>query len=246
MTRDRRASVLLVDDEPDNLVALEAVLEPLGRELVQAASGEEALKLLLKRRVRGDPARRPHARPRRLRDGGADQAARADAPHADHLRDRDQQGHRARLPRLLRGRRRLPAQAVRPGRPALEGVGVRRAATRRRPPWRRARSASGPRSPTRPAAWRSSLPRAAWCRRTARWRRWSAAPRTTSRAAAGSRSSIPTSGPTDRRGDRRADGRGARRLPRRAPLRARRRPRAAGGAERRARCPAPDRPPASS
>src|SRR2546423_12117188 len=49
MRRDRRASVLLVDDEPDNLVALTAVLEPLGRELVQASSGEEALRLLLKR-----------------------------------------------------------------------------------------------------------------------------------------------------------------------------------------------------
>jgi PAS domain S-box-containing protein len=48
MTRDRRASVLLVDDEPDNLVALTAVLEPLGRELIQAASGEDALKLLLR------------------------------------------------------------------------------------------------------------------------------------------------------------------------------------------------------
>jgi PAS domain S-box-containing protein len=49
MTRDRRAGVLLVDDEPDNLVALTAVLEPLNCELVQAASGEEALRLLLKR-----------------------------------------------------------------------------------------------------------------------------------------------------------------------------------------------------
>ena len=49
MTRNRRASVLLVDDEPDNLVALTAVLEPLGRELVQATSGEQALALLLKR-----------------------------------------------------------------------------------------------------------------------------------------------------------------------------------------------------
>src|SRR5436190_3640227 len=49
MTRDRRASVLLVDDEPDNLVALTAVLEPLDRELVQASSGEQALKLLLQR-----------------------------------------------------------------------------------------------------------------------------------------------------------------------------------------------------
>jgi PAS domain S-box-containing protein len=42
------ARVLLVDDEPDNLLALEAVLEPLGRELVRAGSGEEALGLLLR------------------------------------------------------------------------------------------------------------------------------------------------------------------------------------------------------
>jgi len=48
MTPKRRARVLLVDDEPDNLVALEAVLEPLGQELVRAASGEEALRQLLK------------------------------------------------------------------------------------------------------------------------------------------------------------------------------------------------------
>jgi PAS domain S-box-containing protein len=48
MTRERGASVLLVDDEPDNLVALAAVLEPLGRNLVRATSGEQALKLLLK------------------------------------------------------------------------------------------------------------------------------------------------------------------------------------------------------
>jgi len=48
MTTGPRARVLLVDDEPDNLVALSAVLEPLGRELVSAASGEEALRLLLR------------------------------------------------------------------------------------------------------------------------------------------------------------------------------------------------------
>lgn len=44
------ASVLLVDDQPDNLIALSAVLEPLGHESVQARSGHEALKLLLKQR----------------------------------------------------------------------------------------------------------------------------------------------------------------------------------------------------
>jgi signal transduction histidine kinase len=39
--------VLLVDDRPDNLLALRAVLEPLGLNLVEAASGEEALRHLL-------------------------------------------------------------------------------------------------------------------------------------------------------------------------------------------------------
>ena len=48
MAAGRRARVLLVDDEPDNLVTLEAVLGPLGRELVRATSGEEALRKLLR------------------------------------------------------------------------------------------------------------------------------------------------------------------------------------------------------
>jgi PAS domain S-box-containing protein len=43
------AAVLLVDDRPHNLIALEAILEPLGHELVSATSGEEALRLLLHR-----------------------------------------------------------------------------------------------------------------------------------------------------------------------------------------------------
>ena len=38
------ASILMVDDRPANLVALEAILEPLGANLVRASSGEEALK----------------------------------------------------------------------------------------------------------------------------------------------------------------------------------------------------------
>jgi signal transduction histidine kinase len=40
-------ALLLVDDRPDNLLALEAVLEPLGHRLVRARSGEEALRHLL-------------------------------------------------------------------------------------------------------------------------------------------------------------------------------------------------------
>ena len=39
--------ILLVDDRRDNLLALQAVLEPLGHELVEAGSGEEALRHLL-------------------------------------------------------------------------------------------------------------------------------------------------------------------------------------------------------
>jgi PAS domain S-box-containing protein len=42
------ASILLVDDQEENLMALEAVLEPLGQRLVSARSGEEALGKLLK------------------------------------------------------------------------------------------------------------------------------------------------------------------------------------------------------
>ncbi len=41
------ASILLVDDYPPNLMALEAILQPLGHRLVRAGSGEEALMALL-------------------------------------------------------------------------------------------------------------------------------------------------------------------------------------------------------
>ncbi|WP_223632295.1 ATP-binding protein [Corallococcus sp. EGB] len=42
-----RARILLVDDTPSNLLALEAILEPLGQQLVSVRSGDEALKALL-------------------------------------------------------------------------------------------------------------------------------------------------------------------------------------------------------
>ncbi|MCW3061904.1 MAG: SpoIIE family protein phosphatase [Capsulimonas sp.] len=42
-----RAKVLLVDDRPENLIALEAMLEPEGFQIVKANSGTEALKHLL-------------------------------------------------------------------------------------------------------------------------------------------------------------------------------------------------------
>ena len=42
------ANILLVDDRPQNLLALKAILEPLGHNLVEAGSGEDALRALLK------------------------------------------------------------------------------------------------------------------------------------------------------------------------------------------------------
>jgi hypothetical protein len=41
------ANILLVDDKPDKLLALEAVLADIGGNLVRAASGREALRHLL-------------------------------------------------------------------------------------------------------------------------------------------------------------------------------------------------------
>jgi two-component system sensor histidine kinase/response regulator len=44
---DDRVNILLVDDQPANLVALEAMLQGLGQNLIKAESGREALKCLL-------------------------------------------------------------------------------------------------------------------------------------------------------------------------------------------------------
>src|SRR5712691_1610590 len=43
----RAANLLLVDDREENLLALEAILEPLGHRLVSVTSGTAALKQLL-------------------------------------------------------------------------------------------------------------------------------------------------------------------------------------------------------
>ena len=47
MSPRRQANVLIVDDQPENLLALRAVLDPLTVNVIEAGSGEEALKRLL-------------------------------------------------------------------------------------------------------------------------------------------------------------------------------------------------------
>lgn len=47
MQVEEATSILLVDDRHENLLALEAILSPLGHQLVKATSGTEALKCLL-------------------------------------------------------------------------------------------------------------------------------------------------------------------------------------------------------
>ena len=50
-TAEMSASILLVDDYPANLAALEAILEPLGHRLVKATSGRQAIELLAREEV---------------------------------------------------------------------------------------------------------------------------------------------------------------------------------------------------
>src|SRR5687768_15613854 len=45
---DGKVNILIVDDTPENLIALEAVLGDLGQRLVKVTSGQEALRMLLR------------------------------------------------------------------------------------------------------------------------------------------------------------------------------------------------------
>ena len=47
MLSEQPINILLVDDRPENLLALEALLQPLGYHLIKARSGQEALRCVL-------------------------------------------------------------------------------------------------------------------------------------------------------------------------------------------------------
>ena len=83
------ARILLVDDRPENLLALEAILSRPRPDLVRASSGEEALKALLTDDFAVILLDVQHAGDGRLRDGRAHQAPGADPGRPDHLPDRD-------------------------------------------------------------------------------------------------------------------------------------------------------------
>jgi len=51
MNAQQPVQILIVDDHRDNLLALEAVLSPLGHRMVRAASGRAALKVLLQEEI---------------------------------------------------------------------------------------------------------------------------------------------------------------------------------------------------
>lgn len=46
---DEQANILIVDDNPSKLLAIRAVLQPLGQNIVEASSGQDALRQLLRR-----------------------------------------------------------------------------------------------------------------------------------------------------------------------------------------------------
>ena len=126
--RDAPATSCSSTTGPENLLALEAVLAPLPCKLVSRHLGPGGAAAAAARRVRADPARRPDAGARRLRDRRVHQAPQAHADGPDHLRHGDLEGAPPRLPRLRDRRGRLRLQAVRPAAAAREGPGLPRPA----------------------------------------------------------------------------------------------------------------------
>jgi len=86
-----KAKILLVDDNAENLLALEAVLESPDQQLVKASSGPRSVAVSARRRFRGDPARRKDAGDGRIRNGVVNPRAKTLAAHSYPVSDRIQE-----------------------------------------------------------------------------------------------------------------------------------------------------------
>ena len=117
--------ILLVDDEPKNLLALEAVLAGDGGRLRSASSGAEALMHLLQEDFAVILLDVNMPGMDGFETAALDPRPREVARHADHLPHRGHQGRGVRRARLRAGRGGLHLQAVRAGDPAVEGGGLR-------------------------------------------------------------------------------------------------------------------------
>lgn len=71
-----KANILLVDDNPTNLLSLRSLLEDLGQNLVEARSGEETIELVKGGRIR----RYPHDTHCQGRDRAAHRGKRCTHP----------------------------------------------------------------------------------------------------------------------------------------------------------------------
>ena len=100
---DGAGRILVVDDIPENLRLMEAVLVPRGYTVLTATSGEQALELVEREQPGPDPARRRHAGDGRLRGlpdapgGRGHRRAAGDHGHLEH-RPREEEGDRGRAP----------------------------------------------------------------------------------------------------------------------------------------------------
>ena len=125
--RRRRRAILVVDDNAGKRLSIISVLEPLGHTIVEADSGEAALRAVMR------PAFAVILMDVQMPDMDGYETAglirmRAESEHTPIIFITAHATEEAKIPRRLRERRRrLHLRADRPGHPAREGLDLRRA-----------------------------------------------------------------------------------------------------------------------